>query len=65
MKISSKKFYTVQDLCEMFGVKEMTVYGWIWSGKLDALKVGQWRITEDQLQAFLQAGRRRNKKQNG
>ena len=62
-ELAETRLYTVQDIAGMFNVKDLTVYGWIWKGKLDAIKAGQWRITEEQLQAFLQSGRRRKKNQ--
>lgn len=61
-ELAETRLYTVQDISAMFNVKELTVYGWIWKGKLDAIKAGQWRITEEQLQDFIQAGRRRKTK---
>ena len=59
MELKGEKLYTVQEIAEMFGYKDMTVYGWIWKGKLDAVKVGQWRVPESALQAFLEKGKRR------
>lgn len=66
MEINKDKFYTVQEVAAMFGVNDLTVYGWIWKGKLEAVKVGQWRITGDKLQEYINAGyrTRRVKKEN-
>lgn len=63
MELNGERLYTVQEIAAMFGFKDMTVYGWIWSGKLDAVKVGQWRVPESALQAFLEAGKRKNTQQ--
>ena len=57
--IKDEKLYTVQEIAAMFGYKDLTVYGWIWKGKLDAVKVGQWRVPESALQAFIENGRRK------
>lgn len=49
-------YYTVQDVMELFGVKRLTVYRWIDSGKLKAIKTPggrQWRIPKDAVQAVL------------
>ena len=52
--------FTVQDLCERYGVTVHTVLGWIRSGELKAVNVGRrlgakkprWRITQAALDAF-------------
>lgn len=65
MEINNEKFYTVPEVAAMFNVLEMTVRTWIWDGKLEAVKVGQWRIPGDKLQAFIEAGRSKAAKQEG
>jgi excisionase family DNA binding protein len=52
--------YTVQDLCERYGVTGHTVLAWIRSGELRAVNVGRrlgagkprWRITQEALTEF-------------
>lgn len=51
---------TVREVCELLGVGERTVLGWIRSGELRAVNVGRrlgarkprWRVTAEALQAF-------------
>ena len=53
--------YTLTELTESLGISRRTVYNWIKSGKLKAIKVGQqWRVTEDALNDFLQKGTEEN-----
>ena len=52
--------YSVNDVCERYGVGEHTVLGWIKSGELRAVNVGRtpgskkprWRITPEALAQF-------------
>jgi excisionase family DNA binding protein len=54
--------YTVQDICERYGVTVTTVLAWIDGGELSAINVGRrpgarkprWRITQEALDAFEQ-----------
>ncbi len=47
------KFYSCEQVAERYGVKVTTVWEWIRSKKLPAMKIGkQYRITADQLRAF-------------
>ncbi len=50
----TEKFYTAQEVAEMFGVKRITVWDWIRKGKLRAHCVGGrlYRISESQLERF-------------
>ncbi len=49
--------YTLKELEESLGITRRTIYNWIKAGKLQAIKVGkEWRVTEEQLQEFLQKG---------
>lgn len=51
-------FYTVPQLAESMGVNERKIRGWIDSGQLKAINVGEgsqkprYRITQEQLEAF-------------
>jgi excisionase family DNA binding protein len=48
-----------EDVAEMVGVKETTVYRWCKEGKLPCLKVGKhWRIRREALEDFLKEGER-------
>ncbi|MCJ7576775.1 MAG: helix-turn-helix domain-containing protein [Dehalococcoidia bacterium] len=53
------KFYTTQEIADIFRVDYMTVYRWIRAGKLKAYKIEkQYRITELDLERFLNQRRR-------
>lgn len=48
-----KKYYTCQEVAEMYGVKEFTVWAWIRSGKLHAMNTGKmYRITKEDIYEF-------------
>ena len=48
-----------QDVAELLGVKETTVYKWFKQGKLPALKIGKhWRIRQGVLEDFLKHSER-------
>jgi excisionase family DNA binding protein len=48
------KYYTPQEVADMFCVKRITVWDWIRKGKLRATRVGNrlYRISESQLNRF-------------
>lgn len=48
-----REYYMPQEVADMLGVKVLTIYRWIKEGKLHAVKIGQWRISEADLQALL------------
>lgn len=51
------KVYTLDEVADILKVTKRTLYNYIKEGKLDAVKVGKyWRVTEDNLQAFLSTG---------
>ena len=51
--------YTLQEVADMLNVSNRTVRNWIKSGKLPALKiVRQYRITKEDLAAFIQDSKR-------
>lgn len=50
----SEKVYTVDDIMEILTVSRETVYNWIRSGKLTAIRLGrQYRITKDHYDKFI------------
>ena len=50
-----EKIYTLEELAQILTVTRRTLYNYIKSGKLKALKVGKrWRVTQKQLDDFLQ-----------
>lgn len=49
--------YTINELTEMLHVTRRSLYAWIKSGKIKAIKLGkEWRVTEDALNDFLSKG---------
>lgn len=51
--------YTLQEVADLLHVSNRTVRNWIKSGKLPALKiVRQYRITKEDLAAFIQDSKR-------
>lgn len=49
-----EKFYSPQEIADLFNVKRITVWDWIRKGKLKATQVGGrlYRISETQLEKF-------------
>lgn len=49
--------YTLNELTEILHVTKRSLYSWIKSDKIHAIKVGkEWRVTEDALNEFLTKG---------
>ena len=47
------KMYNCGEIAERYGVKIITVWDWIRSKKLPAIRIGkEYRISEDDLKAF-------------
>lgn len=48
-----KEYYSIEEVAQSLKVAYLTVYRWIRSGKLNAIKAGkQYRISGSQLKAF-------------
>jgi len=53
------KLYSPEDVANMLRVTRRTVYSYMRNGKLHAAKIGgNWHITEENLNAFLQGDKR-------
>lgn len=51
------KVYTIEEVTSILKVTRRTIYNYIKSGKLKAVKIGkEWRVTQDMLEAFLSVG---------
>jgi excisionase family DNA binding protein len=51
------KYYSPEEIAEMYSLKPGTVRKWIREGKLKAVKLGAlWRISEEERQRFIKAG---------
>ena len=49
-----KEFYSTKELAELLGLAQRTIYRYIDSGDLRAIKIGdQWRISRSDLDTFL------------
>ena len=52
------QLYNCNEVAERYGVKVITVWDWIRTGKLGAMRVGKsYRISDDDLIAFENAAR--------
>lgn len=53
------KVYTILELVDILHVTRRSIYEWIKTGKLHAVKLGkEWRVREEDLDAFLAKGTR-------
>lgn len=53
-----EKIYSLVQVAEYLQASRITLYNYIKSGKLKAFKVGgNWRVTESDLEAFINANR--------
>jgi excisionase family DNA binding protein len=54
INMEKEVFYTIEEVAIMLKVAYLTVYRWIQSGRLEAVKAGkQYRIRQSQLDDFL------------
>ena len=62
MQTVEETYFTVDEIAERLKVSRMTVYRWIKAGQLGAYKIGgEFRITERDIERFLEARRFRAK----
>lgn len=48
-----EQYYSIEEVAEMLKVAYLTVYRWVQSGKLFAIKAGkQYRIEKEELEKF-------------
>ena len=47
------KMYTLKELESVLGVSNRTLQNYIRQGRLRAVKMGKWRVSEENLQAFM------------
>ena len=51
------KVYTLEEIAELLHITRRTLYTYVKEGKLKAVKVGKyWRVTEKNLEEFLNKG---------
>jgi excisionase family DNA binding protein len=52
-----EKLLTTQEIADYLGLTQRTIYTYIQSGSLRAIKIGrEWRIKESELEAFINRG---------
>ena len=57
--INNKKYYTTQDIAELFEVSKESVLKWISSGKMKCNKISpkKFWITEEQIEEYINRGK--------
>lgn len=51
------KIYTLEEIGEILHITRRTLYSYVKSGKLKAVKIGKcWRVSENHLKEFLAKG---------
>lgn len=51
------KYYTINEIAELFGVTRPTVYEWMNTGRLEYVVIGaRRRVTQRALDAFVESG---------
>ena len=61
----TEKTYTVDEVMEMLSVNRVTIYKWIRSGELRAVRIGrQFRIPKDYYDEFIESNTIDNRDQN-
>lgn len=51
------KVYTIEEVVALLHVTRRSIYSYIKDGKLKAVKIGKyWRVTQENLEAFLSTG---------
>lgn len=53
MKTIKQELYTTLEVAEILKVHQRTIFRYIKSGKLKASKIGNWRITKEDLDNFI------------
>ena len=64
-RIKEKKnvqYYTTSEIASILSLTQRSIYKFIDSGELKAIKLGSWRIAEEDLQAFLNSRETNQKK---
>lgn len=55
--MEEKKVYTLDEVAQLLNTTKKTLYTYIKSGKLKAVKIGKlWRVTNENLDDFLNKG---------
>ncbi len=57
------KIYTIPEAAKLLKCSERQIFRYLENGKLNGSKQGKWRFTDDDIRAFLKAGRKRKPSQ--
>ncbi len=57
-----EKLFTLKETAKILRVSERTILRYLKSGKLKASKLGQWRISQDNIDKFLEKSSNISKK---
>lgn len=57
--ITTTKLYTLTELEPILGVTHRTLLEWVTRGYLKAVKMGKWKVSEEELKRFLKEGKRK------
>ena len=58
---TEEQYYSIEEVAKMLKVAYLTVYRWIQTGKLNAIKAGkQYRISKSNLELFLTQSKRKH-----
>lgn len=53
------KIYTISEVAKLLKCSERQIFRYLKQGKLGGSKQGKWRFTDEDVRAFLNAGRKR------
>ena len=56
--MTAERLYTLKEASEALGISPLTLRKWIIAGQIVGAKIGkQWRVTETDLQSFIEKSR--------
>lgn len=58
----TEKLYNLKETAKLLRVSERSIFRYIHNGKLRAIKIGYWRISQKDLNTFLSKNATTNKK---
>ena len=56
------KIYTIKEIAKLLKVTERQIFRYLASGKLNGSKQGKWRFTDEDINHFLNKGRKKTNK---
>ena len=58
----TKKYLSIEEVAKKLGLNYKTIFRYIHSKKLEATKIGRWRIEESELESFIKRSSNLRKK---